>query len=173
MRRGGEGGGDGGSCASARRVRSPWYQTRIPLFVIYSWVILSTHNQHIYLLSSSRHTQTFDDPLFLDFFTRNTPTNFAPPSARHNFLKKTKTTIKIKIMVKIWLFMSGYRLNYDLMSRFCTKSQPQTISGRREICWGISCEKITILRQKRKFWGYFVVKITILRQKKYHISTIL
>ena len=52
--------------------------------------------------------------------------------------------------------------------------------GRRENCWGISCEKSTILRQKiiffqfyggrAKFLGYFMWKITILRQKN-HIFT--
>ena len=47
--------------------------------------------------------------------------------------------------------------------------------GRREHCWGISCEKsrfyikksyfFQLRREARKFLGYFVWKITILRQK--------
>ena len=47
--------------------------------------------------------------------------------------------------------------------------------GRREICWGISCEKsrfyakksyfFQLRREARTFLGYFVWKITILRKK--------
>ena len=47
--------------------------------------------------------------------------------------------------------------------------------GRRENCWGISCEKsrfyakksyyFQLRREARKFFGYFVWKITILHQK--------
>ena len=47
--------------------------------------------------------------------------------------------------------------------------------GRRENCWGISCEKsrfyakksyyFQLRRKARKFFGYFVWKITILHQK--------
>ena len=57
----------------------------------------------------------------------------------------------------------------------CTVKKIAPSGGRREIFWGISCEKsrfyakklycFQLRREARKFLGYFVWEITILRHK--------
>ena len=106
------------------------------------------------------------------FFTRNTPTIFAPPSVRRNFLKCAPPNLKSSI--RPWIVYPGRPFAFYIDFLF---TRPKTFTGlnymtgadpgfqvrggggahlkkiapsggRREIFWGISCEKSRFYAKK-------------------------
>ena len=73
------------------------------------------------------------------------------------------------------VFKSGADPGFQVRGGALKKIAPS--GGRREKCWGISCETLRFYAEKsyffqlrrevRTFLGYFVWKITILRQKNH------